>query len=58
MTPNEPIDSESSTEVDMSFDAIWRRLRKVDELNAACSYLSGFTAVDDRKDTPSTEDDG
>jgi hypothetical protein len=29
----------------MSLDAIWRRLRLVDDINDLCGYLSGFTPV-------------
>lgn len=35
----------SGKEVDMSWEAIWQRLRRVDELNELCRYLGEFREV-------------
>lgn len=34
-----------SGEIDMSWEAIWQRLRRVDELNELCRYLGEFQPV-------------
>ena len=31
-----------TSSIDMSWEAIWQRLRRVDELNQLCRYLSEF----------------
>ena len=31
--------------IDMSWEAIWQRLRRVDELNELCRYLGEFQPV-------------
>ena len=43
--------------VDMSWEAIWQRLRRVDELNELCRYLGEFEPVSDR-DAPAALADG
>ena len=35
----------TSGEIDMSWEAIWQRLRRVDELNELCRYLGEFQPV-------------
>ncbi len=35
----------SGKEVDMSWEAIWQRLRRVDELNELCRYLGEYQPV-------------
>ncbi len=32
-------------EIDMSWEAIWQRLRRVDELNERCRYLGEYQPV-------------
>jgi len=46
MSNNSESDQAAGTsDIDMSWEAIWQRLRRVDELNELCRYLGEYQPV-------------
>ena len=48
----------TSGEIDMSWEAIWQRLRRVDELNELCRYLGEYQPVASSEVLDTGTDDG